>query len=122
MNKKKVGLLTLVMVLTLSLLVACGGGGSKDNAIVGTWKISQVESGGEFVDLEEFEAQTGINFDITFDFKTNGKVSMDMMGQKYDGEYKLTGDKLVIDGVEVDYTGDKITIEESGTKMVLVKK
>ena len=122
MNKKRISLLLLVLVLAISVFAACGKGGNKDNAIVGTWKVSQVESDGQFVDLEEFEAQTGVNFDITFDFKTDGKVSMDMMGQKYDGEYKLTGDKLVIDGVEVDYTGDKITIEESGTKMVLVKK
>lgn len=122
MKSKKVSLFFLAVIMTASLLTACG---SKTNAAVGTWKATTVEASGVSVSLADYEASTGTTLEITFDFKSDGTVTGNMNGETVDGTYTVDGSNVSItfDGETETLTidGNQMTLESEGTKIILAK-
>ena len=120
--KKRVAVLMLAVVMTVLALAGCGGG--KDSSpVVGTWKATEVEAMGVNVKVDEYLKQMGMDdMKMDMDIKSDGKFSMDLMGQQAEGTWKYSGSTLTltVDGedAKAEYKDGKITMEESGVKII----
>ncbi|MCI9068947.1 MAG: DUF4923 family protein [Lachnospiraceae bacterium] len=123
--KKRVAVLMLAVVMTVLALAGCGGGG-KDSPVVGAWKATEVEAMGVNVKVDEYLKQMGMDdMKMDMDIKSDGKFSMDLMGQQAEGTWKYSGSTLTltVDGedAKAEYKDGKITMEESGVKIIFEK-
>ena len=107
--------LALVLILMLSCLSACGGGGNKLTA--GTYQLT--EASGEGAEVYE-----DLKDSITLEVKDGGKASMNFSGASVSElSFDEANGKVTFDGSVIPYTvsGNKITIEDSSGKLVFTK-
>ncbi len=94
MKKKTVLILGLILVLSFTMLTACGGGGSSedlsDSKYVGTWKAANMSLGEETGEFED-EVLLIVNPDGTGQMTQGDEVSEFKWTPKDDG-FKVTGD------------------------------
>ncbi|BBF43053.1 hypothetical protein lbkm_1739 [Lachnospiraceae bacterium KM106-2] len=121
--KKKSLVLAMVLVLCLAMVTGCGG---KKDALSGTtWELSGGEALGQKVSKEQLKTKIG-DKEYTIDFKTGGKVSMNMGGQKGDGKYTVEDKKVTLKDNTTEYEctldGDELSLEVSSIKLIFSKK
>lgn len=123
---KKLIMLVLAMVLTVSCLAltACGGGSSEDlsnSKYVGTWKIAEVT-------LKDASEELNIDYTLTLnDDGTGTFLAVDENGQedKSDITWSLTDDGFKTKGgTKLTFTddGDNIQTKMLGVGLVFVKQ
>lgn len=123
---KKLIMLVLSMVLTVSCLAltACGGGSSEDlsnSKYVGTWKIAEVT-------LKDASEELNIDYTLTLnDDGTGTFLAVDENGQedKSDITWSLTDDGFKTKGgTKLTFTddGDNIQTKMLGVGLVFVKQ
>ena len=108
------GAVAVIAVVIVLIVVLSGKGG-----IVGKWKLDSAEAMGMTITKEQLSMFGMDNMEI--EFKADGKGTMTMMGETVDFTYN---DKVMTrDGQDLPYTldGNKLIIEESGTKMIFTK-
>lgn len=123
--KKIVIALAAVLTLTASLLVGCDGGGGAPASIEGTWEVTESFQNGQDM-LALAKNMYGDDATMTIEFK-DGKMSMSAMGDTEDlGSYIYENGKLKTgtsdNGVDVKVTGNTMTMEFGGSKLVMKKK
>lgn len=123
--KKFVIALAAVLTLTASLLVGCDGGGGAPASIEGTWEVTESFQNGQDM-LALAKNMYGDDATMTIKFK-DGKMSMSAMGDTEDlGSYIYENGKLKTgtsdNGVDVKVTGNTMTMEFGGSKLVMKKK
>ena len=123
--KKFVIALAAVLTLTASLLVGCDGGGGAPASIEGTWEVTESFQNGQDM-LALAKNMYGDDATMTIEFK-DGKMSMSAMGDTEDlGSYIYENGKLKTgtsdNGVDVKVTGNTMTMEFGGSKLVMKKK
>lgn len=116
----KIIALVLVSAMLALLFVGCGSGSGSSNSIVGKWEIKE-------------EAE-GMSVSMVFEFKANGDLAMtsemngsELASQK--GTYKVDGDQITVtlEGEDPEtstfsISGDKLTISDGGSEIVLTRK
>ena len=123
---KKLIMLVLAMVLTVSCLAltACGGGSSEDlsnSKYVGTWKIAEVT-------LKDASEELNIDYTLTLNEDGTGTfLAVDENGQedKSDITWSLTDDGFKTKGgTKLTFTddGDNIQTKMLGVGLVFVKQ
>ena len=121
--KKTIALL-LGLILSVSLLAGCGGGGSA--APTGKYFMTAMELEGE--DIFALYTEMGLSADnLYIELLSGGKCKISMMDETGEGTFKVDGKTITIsaDGEEAfagAIEGNKITLEEDGNKMVFEKK
>ncbi|MDR3307835.1 MAG: hypothetical protein LBS58_02905 [Coriobacteriales bacterium] len=125
---KKIGqvgiaaLMIMVLVAGMALLVGCGGG-SADEGIEGTWKLTKVEAGG----VEVGENMLG-SFDYNFVFEADSKASVRVMGQSYETTYTFANNEVTfgdaaLGTLKLVKNGNKLTLDDTaGTVMEFTKQ
>lgn len=107
--KKAIALL-LVLMFALSLLAGCGG---EEGSLSGKY----------YCYSEEFET---FEDDWYMEFKSGGKFTYSVIGDSYEGTYKVSGDTLTYNLLGSTETGtidgDKIITGEGDSRIVWVKK
>ena len=112
--KKIIMVVAAVMVLSLSLLVGCGGGGEAPETLEGTtWEVTQYSMDGQNMDLDLL----GVTLTLHFE---NGQVTSN--GFVETTTYTYENGKLTIDGDTGDVTGDTIHLSSGGNSMTLTRK
>ncbi len=104
--------LALVAVLMMGILAACGGNKLSD----GTYKlVEMIQDGEDLSDQLSTMEEAGISMDLV----VNGDKATLM-----DTELTIKDGKISDGNEEIPYTvsGNKITLEQDGTKMVFEKK
>lgn len=101
----------ILMVLTMCvcLMTGCGGGPA------GKWVLVSATYGDEEMTAEDFGSEAII------ELKSDGTALVYLTGDESDGgegEWTYEDDELVIDGMEVEYDGETITIDMYGVEMV----
>ena len=124
---KKFLAITMIAAMMLGL-VACGGGSS----ISGTFKVASVDGKTVEDTVKEYEAAgltmsaSDIEDLMVIEFGSGDSVTVKSAGESKTGTYKLDGDKLSItidnETEELTYSGDEISMESDGSKIVLKKK
>lgn len=111
--KRKIAVIITAMMMLVLALTACGG--SKADPVEGKWNAAKIKAVGMEISLDEFAEQTGQDFSISLEFKADGKLSAEAMGQTSEGEWKAK------DGGKYDVTLDgeteEITFEEGNIIM-----
>lgn len=127
----KVVVVLMVAVMAMAALAGCGGKKDSTPEIVGTWKVSAVETAGVSVDFAEYAKQLGQDADtivMELTAKEDKTLSMDIMGQKSDGTWAEKDGKFVLtlegEDQEVTIKDGKMTFSEesTGIKMTFEKK
>ena len=110
----KIMLSALLIVSLLVCLVACGG--SKGPS--GKYNLVSMESDGMTIDGDTLKS---MGMEVTIEFKDDGTGTIDFMGESEDFTWK--DGKMISDGEELpfDFSGDTVTIEQDGAKMVFKK-
>ena len=122
-------LLAITMVAAMMLgLVACGGGKS----ISGTFKVSSVDGKSVEDTIKEAEAAgltmsaSDIEDLMVIEFGSGDSVTVKSAGESKSGTYKLDGETLSItidnETENFTYSGDEISMDADGSKIVLKKK
>ena len=126
---KKAFVVVLTLVLCLSVLAGCGGGGASSGELKGKYVLTAIDVDG--IDALEMMESMGLKAsDTYYEFSDDGTFKMSLMGYEEEGTFKADGKKitLTVDGEdsEVTFDGKKITFEEidegEKTKMVFEKK
>ena len=120
--KKIIMAIAAVMVLSLSLLVGCGGG-APETLEGTTWSITEVSVNGQKVDvnqLAEALGQSTDNYVVTFG--ANGQGTANAAGNSMTFEYSYADGKLSTAGQTFDVSGDTIVMEANGMSMTLARK
>ena len=123
--KRKVTII-FALVLCISVLAACGGD-PENEKVVGTWTIDTMENAEKTVTVKEYEERAGTEFDMSFEFKSNGNVTVSSMGTVMEkSKYKVDGDDVVItypDGtvLTLELSGDTLIMDQ-GDKFIFVRK
>lgn len=111
---------TLMLTVIIAVLAGCGE--SKD-PVVGNWKMTEIETMGVKVSLEEFMESMGGDAEsvkMEINIKADGTFSGDVAGQKGDGTWKYKEPTLTLtaDGtdMECEYKDGKLimNVEEGG--------
>jgi hypothetical protein len=122
-------LVALILTLSLALIAGCSSGGTSSSALSGKYTIVSMEQDGE--EMLEMFRMIGVNPDgIYIEFSGENKFSMMMtfMGEEEatTGTYEVNGKNIILsaDGDDIPGTidGNKITMEQDGTKMIFEKK
>ena len=108
--KKTLILLLMVLIVSVAMLAACGGGTQVKGKYVLTSMEDKIEGKLDKAKL----AEAGMSMSI--EFLDGGKCKLDMMGMVVDGTFKLEGKNLTITGpddmkVAGVVEGNKITLE-----------
>lgn len=124
--KKKIAMILTAMLMVVFALTACGSG-SKADPNEGNWEATKIAAGGLEVDLAEFEKTMGQEMNISINFKADGTLTADAMGETSDGEWKAKdGGKydVTMDGQteEVTLADGKLTLEIEGAACIFEKK
>lgn len=131
--KKTIAVL-LVLLIGVTLLVGCGGGGS---ALSGKYTLTSITMDGQTMtvaELKEAASTLGVDFDLSgfyIEFKTGNKFSLGMkmellgMDEAIEGTYTVNGNKitLTVEGEpqEATINGNKVTISMGEDSMVFEK-
>lgn len=113
MNMKKRVLIFLMALAMLATLAACGGGGKSP---AGTYKLTQINSGGEEMSVKDLADLFGMEIDMTLELKDDKSFTWDMglwgEGESASGTWKMDGDSLVLsaEGEDLPVTYDGKTI------------
>lgn len=110
----KIMLSALLIVSLLACLVACGG--SKGPS--GKYTLVSMESDGMTIEGDTLKS---LGMEVTIEFNDDGTGTVDFMGEAEDFTWK--DGKMISDGEELPFTfsGDTVTIEQDGAKMVFEK-
>lgn len=111
--KKIVMAVAAVMVLSLSLLVGCGGGNAPDTLEGTTWEVSQYSMNGQEMDLSALGMRLTLRFE-------NGQVISN--GFIETADYTYENGKLTIEGDTAAVTGSTIHFETGSISMTLTKQ
>ena len=118
--KRKLTVVLACMLLCMLVIAGCGG---SSEGVVGTWKLTSMESNGETVG-EEMLNQASI--EMTFTFEEGDQFSASLMGSTVEGTYTLEGSKLTmtVDGepAEAELSGNTFVVEESDIRMIFTKQ
>lgn len=106
-NSKIVAVAVSLMLVVL-VLAGCGGGGSAPEELAGKWTLSGADVMGQTVSIEDIAA-TGVDVDMSFDFKSEKKVEVS----------GTTGGTTATDTVDYTYENGAITITQQGTTITL---
>lgn len=127
----KVAVVMMLVVMTMSVMAGCGGKKDTTPEIVGTWKVSAVETAGVSVDFAKYAEQLGQDADslvMELTAKEDKSLSMNLMGQESKGTWEEKDGKyiLTMDGQdqEVAVKDGKLTFSEetTGVTMTFEKK
>ena len=111
-----------VMLLSMSVLVGCGGGGSTESLEGTKWTITKVSASGYDMDIQQYAQMAGVSADnLYIEFK-DGKAIANMAGTSTSADYTYEGGKLTIEGQEVKLDGNTMTVETNGVSMTLQKQ
>lgn len=118
--KKKLALLLALVMVCATMLTACGGSSSK---IVGTWEMTSAMAAG----IETIDTMKEAGLDMSLVFEDDGKVKLLSGGEEQSkAEWKEDGDKVTISesGTEMvlTYADGKLSTEQSGATLVFEKK
>lgn len=128
---KKITFVVFAMVMAMALITGCGDKKDSASEIVGTWKVSSVETAGVSVDFEEYAKSLGQSADsvvMEIEVKEDNTFSINIMGQKTDGTWEEKNDKYImtLGGADQEITikDGKMSFEEkaSGTIMNFEKE
>ena len=119
MNMKKRVLTFLMALAMLATLAACGGGGKSP---AGTYKLTQINSGGEEMSVKDLADLFGMEIDMTLELKDDKSFTWDMglwsEGESASGTWKMDGDSLVLsaegEDMPVTYDGKTIAMDLEG--------
>lgn len=111
----KIMLSALLIVSLLACLVACGGGSKGPS---GKYTLVSMEAKGMSFDEDTLKT---LGMEITIEFNDDGTGSLNFMGDSEDFTWK--DGKMTADGEDVpfDFSGNTVTIEQDGAKMVFKK-
>ena len=123
--KKIIVSILAAMVLAASSAVVMTGCGGAPASIEGTWEVTESFQNGQDM-LALAKSMYGDDATMTIEFK-DGKMSMSAMGDTEDlGSYIYENGKLKTgtsdNGVDVKVTGNTMTMEFGGSKLVMKKK
>ena len=114
MNMKKRVLIFLMALAMLATLAACGGGGKSP---AGTYKLTQINSGGEEMSVKDLADLFGMEIDMTLELKDDKSFTWDMglwgEGESASGTWKMDGDSLVLSA-----EGEDLPVTYDGKTMV----
>lgn len=128
---KRVVMAVLAMAMTMAVMAGCGSKKDETPEIVGTWKVSSVETAGVSVDFDKYAEQLGQSADtlvMEITAKEDQSFSMNVMGQETKGTWEEKDGKYVLtmDGEDQEVTikdGKMDIVEEtSGVTMTFEKK
>lgn len=112
--KKKI----VLGLIVLLVLVGCSSG------VKGTWELTKMAKGEEVIEGEELTNSYGGV--ITYEFKGDGILVVDMMGQTVEGTWKESDNNVTIEynGMksELKRDGKTMTLEQSGYVFTFTKK
>ena len=95
MNMKKRVLIFLMALAMLATLAACGGGGKSP---AGTYKLTQINSGGEEMSVKDLADLFGMEIDMTLELKDDKSFTWDMglwgEGESASGTWKMDGETV----------------------------
>lgn len=122
----KVVMVMMVAVMAMAALAGCGGKKDSTPEIVGTWKVSAVETAGVSVNFAKYAEQLGQDADtivMELTAKEDKTFTMDIMGQKSDGTWEEKDGKFVLtmDGQnqEITIKDGKLTFSEEATGIIM---
>ena len=119
MKKVLVSVVAIVMVFSL---VACGGGSGSSASLAGTYKMTSIEAAGVSMDVAQFAEATGVEADLlNLVLNEDGSFEMSAFAEagaeNVSGTWKASGNTvtLTVDGEDMTATvdGNKLTIEET---------
>lgn len=126
---KKLSKAVVVMMMAVMVMAAMAGCGKKKDStpeIVGTWKVSAVETAGVSVDFAKYAEQLGQDADslvMELTAKEDKTLSMNIMGQESEGTWEEKDGKYVLtmDGQdqEVAIKDGKLTFSEESTGVTM---
>ena len=120
--KKIIMAVAAVMVLSLSLLVGCGGG-APDTLEGTTWSIKEVSMNGQTVEVQKLAEALGESTDnYVVTFGENGQGTANAVGNSMAFEYSYENGKLITGGQTFDVNGDTIVMETGGMSMTLSRR
>ncbi|MCI9530492.1 MAG: lipocalin family protein [Lachnospiraceae bacterium] len=112
----------LMLTVAMMVLAGCGGGGSKD-PVVGNWKMTEIETMGVKVSLEEYMQSMGgdaEDMSMEMDIKEDGTFSGKFASEEGSGTWKYSAPTLTLtaDGEDMkcEYKDGKLVmnVEEGG--------
>lgn len=117
-NLKKILALVLCLMMAAVLLTGCS------KSLKGTWELVDIKS--EYVeDGEALIKGMGIKMTLTFtDDEVTTKTTAYGETKEETDEYEVDGDKLIIDGEEIEYEikGKKLTLKNDDEEMIFKRK
>lgn len=120
---KKMGKVVLSVVLVLSMLLcfaACSKGGQ-----TGRYELTTMVQGSEELNIADMREFLGDDYEAYIELKGNGKAVMNMMGEieqlVYDDGY-MWPESDEDDKIAYKISGNTLTLEQDGMKMVFKKK
>lgn len=121
--------LALICAITLcAVLTACGGGGSDEHAknFTGEWTLAGMEEEGESMNEEDLALMEEMGLVCTLTLSEDKKAKIDLFGDAMEGTWEpkdASTVSITLDGsaAEGKLSGDKLTLEESGSKLIFKK-
>ena len=115
---RKVILMLLVLMLSISALTGCGG--DSDDPDLGLWKAVTGEMLGISMEVEDFFTQG-----FTIELKARGRCTLSVDGESANGRWTLENGVFTVSGGGLDGKGrlenDKLTLEDVlGTGLTLI--
>ena len=108
-----------VMLLSMSVLVGCGGGAPE--SLEGTkWVITKISEGGAEVPVAQFAEEFGVSEDKMYIEFHDNKATSNFTGVTTDYTYK--DGKLIVDNIEFQVDGNTMTVDDGGVAMTLQKQ
>ena len=120
---KKLILVTLTVLMTLSLSACVMDSQTYDENLLGTWTLDSVTIDGIAVDLT-VDSSAMIPYDYTFTFLENGNAVADVLGISYTTTYQVT-DGIIIFGnaalsaLRLIVDGDTLLLKNDVTRATL---
>ncbi len=96
------------------------------NALPGTWRATEIEAMGVTVNVSDYLEQMGMgDMKMEMSLTEDGRFGMDLMGRQVEGSWRYNGSTLTLTAEGEDLSAEcedgKITIEESGVKIIFEK-
>lgn len=123
MNKKWL----VILMMFVAMMFAVSGCGKKgDEAVVGTWKVSIIEMGGQTIEWSEYEEQaqaTGMDTTMEMIVEKDGTFSANFAGTKAAGTWKGKANSYTLTSDGSDQTATlkdgKLIMEEKSLDATL---
>ncbi|MBG0783494.1 MAG: hypothetical protein H0S79_00165 [Anaerolineaceae bacterium] len=120
---KKLILVTLTVLMTLSLSACVMGSQTYDENLLGTWTLDSVTIDGIAVDLT-VDSSAMIPYDYTFTFLENGNAVADVLGISYTTTYQVTDGIItfgnaVLSALRLIVDGDTLLLKNDVTRATL---